>query len=84
MKSASETEESKKSVSVVSSMTMAEAKQSLVEICKFSASIRCLDAQDHITSALHFLNKHTLHELHANTSNARQLTLHDTLRYATK
>ena len=82
--SASETEPSEKSVSVVSSMTMAEAKQSLVEICKFSASIGCLDAQDHITSALHFLNKHTLHELHAKTSNARQLTLHDTLRHATK
>ena len=63
--STSETEASEKSVSVVSSMTMAEAKQSLVEICKFSASIGCLDAQDHNTSALHFLNKHTLHELHA-------------------
>ena len=75
--SAADSDDSTQFPPIVSSITIDEAKQMLLDVCKFAASIGCSEAQDNTTSALHFLNKYVFQQVHKHTANARQLTLHD-------
>ena len=54
--SAADSDDSTQFPPIVSSITIDKAKQMLLDVCKFAASIGCSEAQDHPTSGLLFLN----------------------------
>ena len=78
--SSDEDQEPITSKQVSSNLTMDEAKQSIIDICRFAASIECHEAQDHLTTALNCLQKYAKKEESQRLSNTRQLTLHDVFK----